>query len=602
MKICLVTAFPPSQGGLNEYGLHIARELQRNPFLNLTILADELPSPQPELPEFSVQRCWSFDDPATPVRLLAAVRRSKPDVVWFNLLFSTFGRNPLVAFSGLMTPVLARVGGSFTHVTLHHLMDTVELRDAGVRFERMYRMAGAVATRMLLMANSVSVLMPGYRKILYEKYGGGNVHLRTHGVLTSRPELPEFARRGNPVHRILAFGKWGTYKRLELMIEAFCRVADRHSGVQLVIAGGDHPQATGYVDSVKKKCNGDPRIEFTGYVQEPELADLFQSSSVAVMPYSSSSGSSGVAHLACQYGVPIVCADLPDFRQMAQGEELAIEFYQAGDADDLADCLIRFLENPEKQHAMAAQNFAAALRMTMPNIVQKYLLHFEVQQRREALRYVARFRRLPRWIPSKSLLLRAVTRDSLGWSRRSAVAHTRWNGGSMVASLHRNDNRGGELRGPGDAIDGDGVGPRSSRNPPDLSWGRVATAGSTDENDCHKGRNRRLLDHGSRPHIAREDESGQSEDKQKSGVNRERSPVMLIHAGRDQRGYGESGLRGATSGSNGGGGEAAAQTGDRATGERDRIVEAAGLDGHGDAEASRPSSADGQGRRSSSQG
>jgi glycosyltransferase involved in cell wall biosynthesis len=602
MKICLVTAFPPSQGGLNEYGLHIARELQRNPFLSLTILGDELSSPQPELPEFSVQRCWSFDDPATPVRLLAAVRKCKPDVVWFNLLFSTFGRNPLVAFSGLMTPVLARVGGSFTHVTLHHLMDTVELRDAGVRFERMYRMAGAVATRMLLLANSVSVLMPGYRKILYEKYGGGNVHLRTHGVLTSRPELPEFVRRGNPVHRILAFGKWGTYKRLELMIEAFRRVADRHSGVQLVIAGGDHPQATGYVESVKKKCNGDARIGFTGYVQEEELADLFQSSSVAVMPYSSSTGSSGVAHLACQYGVPIVCANLPDFRQMAQGEELAIEFYRAGDAGDLADCLIRFLENPEKQHAMAAQNFAAALRMTMPNIVQKYLLHFEVQQRREALRYVARFRRLPRWIPSKSLLLRAVTRDSLGWARRSAVAHARWNPGTMVPSLNRHGNGGGELDRPGDAIDGDRVSPRNSSSTPDLSWGGVPTAGSTDESYSNNGANGRLLDHGSAPYIAREDESGQTEDKQKSGVDGERSPVMLIRAGRDECGYGESGLRGATSGSNGGRGEGAAQTGDRATGERDRTVEAAGLSDHGDAEASRPSSGNGQRRRSSSEG
>src|SRR4029077_4565772 len=103
MKICLVTTFPPSQGGLNEYGLHIARELQRNPFLSLTILADEMPSPQPALPEFSLRGWWSLDDPPTPVRLLAAVRKSKPDVVCFNLLFSTFRRNPLVAFSGLMT-------------------------------------------------------------------------------------------------------------------------------------------------------------------------------------------------------------------------------------------------------------------------------------------------------------------------------------------------------------------------------------------------------------------------------------------------------------------------------------------------------------------
>src|SRR6202047_2094829 len=348
MKICLVTTFPPSQGGLNEYGLHIARELQRNPFLSLTILADELPSPQPELPEFSVQRCSSSDDPATPVRLLAAVRKSKPDVVWFNLLFSTFGRNPLVAFSGLMSPLLARLGGRYTHVTLHHLMDTVELKDAGVRHERLYRFAGAVATRMLLLSNSVSVLMPGYRKILNDKYGRDNVHLRAHGILARRPEFPDFARRGTPTHRILAFGKWGTYKRLELMIEAFSLIAAKVPGARLVIAGGDHPQAAGYTESIKRQCAGNDRIEFRGYVPGDALPDLFQTSTVAVMPYSSSTGCSGVAHLACAYGVPIVCADLLDFRQMAQGEELAIQFYPPGNVQGLADCLGDLLENSQQ--------------------------------------------------------------------------------------------------------------------------------------------------------------------------------------------------------------------------------------------------------------
>ena len=31
------------------------------PGLELTILADYLPEPQPELPEFSVVRCWGFN-------------------------------------------------------------------------------------------------------------------------------------------------------------------------------------------------------------------------------------------------------------------------------------------------------------------------------------------------------------------------------------------------------------------------------------------------------------------------------------------------------------------------------------------------------------
>ena len=109
MKICLVTTFPPSQGGLSEYGLHIAEELRSDPFISLTILADKIsPSPSDsasstELKGFSVQRCWSFNDPASAFHILRAIRKLKPDVVWFNLLFSTFGRNPLEqdASSGL---------------------------------------------------------------------------------------------------------------------------------------------------------------------------------------------------------------------------------------------------------------------------------------------------------------------------------------------------------------------------------------------------------------------------------------------------------------------------------------------------------------------
>jgi glycosyltransferase involved in cell wall biosynthesis len=421
MKICLVTTFPPSQGGLSEYGLHIAEELRRNPFLSLTVLADRMSPPQPELEGFSVLRCWSFDDPASVYHILETLNKLKPDVVWFNLLFSTFGRNPVNAFLGLLTPLLARLTGRYTHVTLHHLMDTVDLKDAGVRHPRTYRFAGAVATRMLLLSNSVSVLMPGYRKILHEKYGRENVHVRSHGVLTRRPEYPDFSRRGNPEHRILAFGKWGTYKRLELMIDAFSVIADAVPNAKLIVAGGDHPQASGYVESMKKKCAGNPRIEFTGYVHEDQLPDLFQTSSVAVMPYSSSTGCSGVAHLACAYGIPIVCADLPDFRQMADVEELAIEFYRPGGADNLANCLIDLLANSEKQQTMAVQNFSTALRQTMPTIVQKYLRHFELDQRTEALRRVTRFRRLPSWAPSKGLMLRLMTRNSPGWVRRSGI-------------------------------------------------------------------------------------------------------------------------------------------------------------------------------------
>ena len=415
MKICLVTAFPPSRRGLNEYGFHIARELQRDPLLSVTVLADRMAPAEPELSEFSVERCWEFNSLSNPRQLLQAIAECDPDVVWFNLLFSTFGDQPMQAFFGLAIPALVRLKGYYTHVTLHHLMDNIDLKDAGVRFPRLYRLAGSIATRMLLMANSVSVLLPAYRRTLMEKYRGENVHWRAHGILSARPEYPDFSKRGNPEHRIVAFGKWGTYKRLELLIEAFAIVAERMPNARLVIAGGNHPMTPGYVESVAERWKESDRITFTGYVPEDKLAELFSTASVCVMPYTSATGSSGVAHLACEYGVPILSADIADFREMADDEGLAIAFYETGDPESLAGQLVSLLNDSEQQREMAEQNFSAALRMTMPQIIRQYLRTFDLHQRAKALEPISRFRRLPAWIPSRSALFRAAAPRWSAW-------------------------------------------------------------------------------------------------------------------------------------------------------------------------------------------
>jgi glycosyltransferase involved in cell wall biosynthesis len=415
MKICLVSAFPPSRRGLNEYGYHIARELQADSLLSLTVLADEIEgSASEEIHDFDVRRCWDFNRTPNAVRILNAVRDIKPDVVWFNLLFSTFGNHPVAAFTGLTAPAMTRIAGFYTHVTLHHLMDNIDLTDAGVRSPKLYRLAGKIATRMLLAANSVSVLLPAYRRTLIEKYRGENVHFRSHGILSARPEYPDFSLRGNP-HKILAFGKWGTYKRLELLIEAFKQLSKRVPDCKLVIAGANHPMTAGYVESVAASLQDDPRIEFTGYVAEDKIAELFRSATVMVLPYSSATGSSGVAHLAAEYGVPILSADIEDFRDMALDEGLAIDFYQTGSAESMAERIQDIIESPEKQKEMAEANFSAALRMTMPQIMRRYLRSFDVHQRAKALEPISRFRRLPAWIPSRSAIFRAAAPRWAPW-------------------------------------------------------------------------------------------------------------------------------------------------------------------------------------------
>lgn len=408
MKICLVATFPPSGRQLNEYAFHIARELQRNPDVELTILADELTDYEfatdengrplntrqaPELPGFNVIRCWKFGAMTNPVRLVNTIRRLKPDVVWFNLVFSSFAtpENPVAAFAGLSAPALTRAAGFYTHVTLHHIIEHVDFAAAGVRPGRIFRIGTDAATRALLRAHSVSVLLSGYKRTLMEKYSAENVLLGTHGTFAAKPSPPDFTKRGNPELRILAIGHWGTYKRLETLMEAFPAVLKKIPNAKLIVAGANHHTKKGYWESVREAQPAGLPIEFRGYVAEEDIPELFQTTSVLVLPYGSATGSSGPAHQACEYGVPIVCADIDDFRGMTADEGMAVRFYRIGDAADLAEQLVAILESPELQRSMAERNFAAGLQMTMASVVRNYLRWFELKICKRALRGTADF-------------------------------------------------------------------------------------------------------------------------------------------------------------------------------------------------------------------
>ena len=380
-KISLITAFPPGRGDLNEYGYHLARVLNANPQVELTVLADVMEQPAPELPDFYVQRCWKFNAVSNLFRLVRAVRKSNPDVVWFNIGLSSMANRPVAAFVNTALPALLSLLGYNTHVTLHAFFENVDLSHANLRFPALYRFGGNLATRILLRANGVHVLLPSYGRALQEKYkvAPGRIHVHSHGVFALEIQPPTL----NNSTRILAFGSWGTYKRLEGLLAALSIVQKEVPQAELVVAGGDHPKARGYIESLRKQYEGNDSIRFLGYVPESRLPGLFRNSALAVLPYDSGAGSSGVAHIAAENGLPIVAADLPDFTEMAHWEGLAVEFYPRGDVHGLAQAILRVLSSQELREHMAAQNAAAASKITFDRLVGEYLESFQVTLQRE---------------------------------------------------------------------------------------------------------------------------------------------------------------------------------------------------------------------------
>jgi hypothetical protein len=77
-----------------------------------------------------------------------------------------------------------------------------------------------------------------------------------------------------------------------------------------------------------------------------------------------------------------------------------------------ADSIVDLLQPEEEMKEMAEQNFSAALRMTMPQVIRQYVRGFDRQQRARVLETLSRFRRIPSWVPSRSALFQAASARS----------------------------------------------------------------------------------------------------------------------------------------------------------------------------------------------
>jgi len=197
-------------------------------------------------------------------------------------------------------------------------------------------------------------------------------------------------------------------------------VATQFPNARLIVGGSDHPKTPGYVDSMALR-HASERIRFLGYVPEQSIPDLFREASLAVMPYTSSAGSSGVAHLAAQYGVPVIASGIHDFRELAEHEGIAMRFFTPGDEDSLVEQMLTVLSSPNEMKEMAWRSYAAGVAMSMPLVVREYIRTFRQQERIKLLQLVAGLRRAGR-LQKPSELARTAGEKIQKWQDEDQIA------------------------------------------------------------------------------------------------------------------------------------------------------------------------------------
>ena len=387
MKLSIVTAYPPSKVTLNEYAYHLVKHFrQKQDITEIVLLTDKTEgekdlSFQEDGCKISVKECWEFNSYLNIVNVTKAINQTQPDAVLFNLQFMKFGDKKITAALGLMLPLVCKLKRIPNIVLLHNILEEVDLGSAGFTsnklMQKIYGFIGSTLTRLILQADTVALTIQKYVDVLEKKYNAKNVTLIPHGTFEVTKEEQNYILPQGPL-QIMTFGKFGTYKKVEGMIEAVEKVRARTGlDLEVVIAGTDNPNVPGYLANVQEAYKHVPQVRFTGYVEEEEVPTLFKESAVVVFPYTSTTGSSGVLHQAGSYGKAVVMPDLGDLALLVKDEGYKGEFFETTSVESLANAIEAIVTNETYRVQLGQANFKAANAYPMEKITNMYLNKFE---------------------------------------------------------------------------------------------------------------------------------------------------------------------------------------------------------------------------------
>ena len=365
LKICIISSYPPNRGRLSEYTKYLALNLaDRVELGQIVIIADRVHGRKNHVVEeknIEVYRMWQPDNPLSFLAILPFVIRLRPDVVHFNIHFQSFGKSRISNFFGLCLAPVFNIFGYRVLCTVHNFGDIVDLDKVNVENHFVNRLAIFVVTKFLLSLTAVVVTVRSYIDRLDARYGSNNIRFIPHGASVER--IPE-----NGSKNILMFGHMGPYKGLPVLLNSFKEIRKLRKDVNLIIAGTSHPNFPGFIDSYRENCED---VIFTGYVPEEKLSDLFSVASVVVLPYLTATGTSGVFHMACRFGRPVVASDLPEFRELIREGASAVLF-PPGDHEYLRDSILRVLDDYDLALSIGLKNLEYASKESWEIVAEKY--------------------------------------------------------------------------------------------------------------------------------------------------------------------------------------------------------------------------------------
>ena len=369
MHLTIVSPFPPTITGIGQYGYYVTRSLAKSgSFSRVTVLAGsktygEHPN---HLGSTELEYCWGPGQLNARQAILSRVKRLAPDLVWFNLGASVFGKSPWKNISGLLTPMLIQRMGVPTVITLHELAELSDLRALNAPGGPFAQLGARVLTDLATRADVTCLTMRNYADWLSAR------QIKCAHIPIGAYHEPDLLDESN-AQELLFFTTLAPFKGLELLLAAFRSLRTEYPQLRLTIAGTEHTRFPDYAQQLKAHFNGTEGIHWLGQVPEDNVMDLFRRAQIVVLPYTASTGSSSVLYQAATWGRPVVVSDLNEVREMTRESNLLVEFFRSGDVHSLCNSIRGLLNSAEKRHNQTRHNFIS-IQQARPEVTcRKYI-------------------------------------------------------------------------------------------------------------------------------------------------------------------------------------------------------------------------------------
>ena len=373
MHLVIVSPFPPSITGIGQYGYHLTRALANSGvFSRLTVLAGSVDAQRGDRPNHlgltELDYCWQPGSLNARQAILSRLKHLKPDLVWFNLGASIFGKSPLSNVSGLLTPMNA--SRLFpTVVTLHELVELADLRALNAPGGALAPFGARLLTRITTQADVICLTMQHYADWLSRR-GVDCAHIPI-GAYHEPELLAETESR-----ELLFFTTLAPYKGLELLIKAFARLHSEVPDLRLTIAGTAHTRFPNYVNELRRRIGETRDVRWLGQVSEDDVKGLFRRAQIVVLPYAASTGSSSVLYQAATWGRAVVASDLSEIRNLTRENNLRVQFFENNNLESICNSLRQLIHSPALRRAQSQHNFNSIQHLRPKATCHRYIQAF----------------------------------------------------------------------------------------------------------------------------------------------------------------------------------------------------------------------------------